>query len=126
MEIEPKDPWWLSSPYPRVGIPTLAAGLVGLFTNLVSGIGLKNGVTDWSVIVTSPLSYFTLILIVLSAVYQVAIFKFDKRQSSVLEKAKEKQLAAVAAYYQKKIEAGEIDDLLQSDEKLRKIFGGTL
>lgn len=124
MNDNPKEPWLFESPYARIGIPSFVGVVIGFFTNLLTGIAVNNGLADWSKIFFSWISFGILASFLAGIWYQVKAHKYDNEPANVLEKAKQAQAANIARFYERKIQAGDIEELKKADEAMQRIFGG--
>jgi hypothetical protein len=122
LELKALGNWVVSNPWPRAGIPAVVGAVLGFLTNILSSAVYQNDKIEWAKLFQQGTFWFAILFLLIGIFYQIAIYNQDNRTQSVLEKSKEGLAENLAAYYSKKIEAGDINDLVESDKKLREIF----
>lgn len=122
LEFKALGKWLVSNPLPRAAIPMVLGAVLGFITNILSTAVYHDNKIDWVKLLQQETFWLAILLLIIGIIYQAVIFNLDYRTKSVLEESKEGLAENVAAYYRKKIEAGDIDDLVASDKKLREIF----
>ncbi|MEI6071566.1 MAG: hypothetical protein WCS31_07225 [Verrucomicrobiae bacterium] len=110
------------SPFWRGGVPLFIGAVIGLLTNLLSTHMIVNGTIVWERFFTTRMPLIILVLIVISVMHQVWIHKYDLGEVPLLQKAKERIIADIGNFYAKKLKTGEINDLVEADQKMRSIF----
>ena len=112
----------LTKPLPRAAIPALIGAIVGLLTNLLAAEIYKSGRIDWGSLPSKGTFWAVIVLVGIGIFYQKKVYSYDTRTLSVLEESKRGVAAGITEFYSEKIKLNEIDELLEADTKLRKIF----
>jgi len=112
----------LLHPVARAMLPAAAGAVVGLMTNFVAGSVQHVGSISWAEILRQGSFWIGIFALAVGIFYQKFTFQSDRETRSVLEESKEGLAQSLGGFYADKIAAGDIDELMAADKKLRKIF----
>ena len=114
--------WMIVKPLPRAAIPAVSGAVIGFLTNVLSAVVYRDGRVEWASLFSEKPFWVGIAILGVGIFYQYAVCDQDSRSNSVLEDSKEGLAQDITDLYVKKIRAGEIDELVEADRKLRKIF----
>lgn len=100
----------------------MVGAIVGLMTNFVAASAQTEGRVHWSKIPSELPFWLGVAALSAGIFYQKRVFDLDQGSLSLLDRSKAKAADKLSAYYSKKIEAGDIDELEDADSRLRRIF----